>query len=466
MLERQIRRPPRFFGLPPAFAEDVRKCDKLSRREPDLLKRMMLFMGPRVNIKNFYDSRHPSVYVIKDNKRMEVVDNFGCNVGFERQRLHFSSSSLFVDRDDSWVFSELNHEAFWRLGDIPQLGYLIAPHAKNQNFYRKQGVEIGFLMPQFSHTRWIHSLFVGALGDAILGRNGFTKEERAPMVLAFLCHDIAMPAGGDSIKRLDKNMLDEEINFAWVLRRYGLDKKWKEKYGFDLKQAAAWVQNKGAIGKLLDFCDKLDYTSRDCFYLGDQLNGKVRKYCLEKPLFADVWEDIRFTRDHSGFAFISAERLYDFLMARALEHLELLMNPEARIMDFYLGKLVKPLWERKIITKEQLLTWNNAQLEKVLSDFYCQKNILGPLFTPAEYRRRKFKTAKGMADFCSEHQVDHAEHLKGFKTGLDWDVFTDTTLGETDSLKNVLSPEKVQSLQDISDACRGFYAYWYEPLPD
>ena len=190
------------------------------------------------------------------------------------------------------------------------------------------------------------------LAEVILARNDFSSKERAPIVLTIGCHDIATPAGGDSIKRIDPKELDEENNFYYILKRHGLIEKWKKHYGFDIKKACSWIKNKGIIGRLLDILDTISYVSLDCYYLGDIHNGTVRQYCLENPLFIDVWQDIQFTSDKKRFGFKSPNRLFTFLLARAYEHQELLLNPEARRLDFYLTKLTKPLYKKGIITKE------------------------------------------------------------------------------------------------------------------
>jgi len=112
----------------------------------------------------------------------------------------FSSADFYVDLEEQGLFHEFGRsEAFSRLGGISQLGYLVPPRPEEWD----KNVSIAYLLPQFSHTRWIHSLIAAILIEIVLARNGFSEKERGPVVLTAGCHDIAIPAGGDSVKRVD-----------------------------------------------------------------------------------------------------------------------------------------------------------------------------------------------------------------------------------------------------------------------
>lgn len=412
-------------------------------------------MGKEVSLSSLADSRHPEVYLIPRNDFLHVVDGWGDAIGFERTVFPFSSMDFYVDRDKKrGLFYGLDHsEPFYRLGGINQLGYLVPPRPEEWD----KDVSVAYTVPQFSHTRWVHSLLAAILMELILARNGFSKEERAPLVLTAGCHDIGTPAGGDSIKRVDPKGLDEEENFAWVLDRYGLAEKWAKQFGFDLVLAKGWVKGKGVFGRLLDTIDKMVYTALDCYYLGGTRPGEVRNLCLKYPLIMDVWQDIQFTPDRTKFVFTRPERLFRFLLLRAYEFQELLFNPYSRALDFFLKKLTQPLYEKGIITKEQLLTRGDDWLEQVLSQYYPQEIKL--IIEPEELSWAKFETVEEQREFCLglRERVDHTERITGFTTGLNWPVWN---RGKLTLLKKVISRDKIELLEGVVASTRGYYVYY------
>jgi hypothetical protein len=207
----------------------------------------------------------------------------------------------------------------------------------------------------------------------------------------------------------------------------------------------------------------MSYTTIDCYYFGSCYPSEVRKYCLKHPLFIDVWEDIRFINEQE-FAFTNPNRLFAFLMARALGHQELYQNPAARILDFFLTKLIQPLYQQGIITKENLLLWTTQQLEFELPKHYPPDKEVRPTYvTPGEYQWRWFPSEEELQDFCQKQKVDHTEHLKGFDSGLDWPVFSDKIHSQIVPLAEVLDREQISQLTEIVNSTIGYYAYWHTP---
>lgn len=444
VLHIQSRTAPPYFGLHPSwlrsfYSSAIRFAKGQSKTVP---------------LKKFYDPIHPAVYVIPSHKFLCVVDKHNEKIA-PTHFLWFSSTSFYIDDEKRGsVFQALDNRFFCRLANIGQLGYLTIP-------YKPRGFKIFYVSPPFTHKRFDHSLFSALMAEVILARNGFTPKQRAPIVLTIACHDIATPAGGEPVKRIDPKKLDEEVNFAFILERSGLAEKWAKLFHFDLKKASSWVKNQGVMGLLLDVLDKISYVSLDCYHLGCMFNGKVRQYCLNNPLFINVWEDIRFTPDKKRFAFVSSERLFVFLLARAYEHQELLLNPEARRLDFYLTRLVKPLYERGLITKEQLLTWGNDQLESKLGEYYQEEEIKNRLFSPDDYEWKVFKTEDEQKEFCQKvggDRLEHTEKISEFNPCLDWPVFVGKN--KIVPLKDCLSRKKIDLLKDIVKSVKGYYVYY------
>ncbi len=430
------------FGQHPNFERSYR--EHLSR----------FSLGKEISLSELADSRHPEVFVIPRNNLLDVVDEWGDTIGFERTVFPFSSADFYVDLEEKGLFHEFGRsEAFSRLGGISQLGYLVPPRPEEWD----KNVSIAYLLPQFSHTRWIHSLVAAILVEIVLARNGFSEKEREPVVLTAGLHDIAIPAGGDSVKRVDPKGLDEEENFARVLQRGNLDKQWAEKFSFDLILAQKWVKGEGMFGRLLDAIDKISYTALDCFFLGLIRPGNVRNLCLQYPLIMDIWQDIRFASDRTELFFTRPEHLFRFLLLRAYEFQELLFNPYSRALDLFLKKLVKPLYKKGIITKEHLLTGDDKWLEQVLGEYYPEE--IRCYIEPEELSWKRFDTAKERRDFCRKFkvQVDHIEHIAGFKSGLDWLV---SDGGNTAPLKQVISRDKIELLEGVVASTRGYYVYY------
>lgn len=445
------------FGQHPDFERDFRKRrnqvhDCFSKGE--ISKGIEGIMGKEISLSELSNPLHPEVFIIPRDRFLFVVDAWGDAVGLQRTMFPFSSTDFYVEVDEEGLFYELWHaEPFWRLSYISQLGYLVPPRPEELD----KDISIVFLLPAFPHNRAVHSLLVAVLMEVVLARNGFSQEARAPIVLTAGCHDIGIPAGGDSVKRVDPKNLDEEKTFAWVFKRYGLAKRWREQFGFNLATAKEWVENKGVFGQLLDVIDKICYTALDCYHLGFVRPGKVRDFCLKHPLVMDVWQDIQFAPDKTTFAFSQPENLFRFLLLRAYEYQELLYNPYSRALDLFLKKLVQPLYRKGIITKQQLLVHNDEWLGMLLESYYPQE--VKHFIEPEELSWKRFETAEEQRKFRAKlgKRVDHAEHIAGFATGLDWLVFSQ---GRVMPLRQAISQDKVELLEEIVALTQGYYVYY------
>lgn len=450
------------FGQHPEFGRRFKaswaKTHKIKKGSPQKLDELVF--GKEVSLSDIADSRHPKVFVIPRDRFLSVVDAWDDVIGFERTIFPFSSTDFYVDIDEKGLFNELcRSEPFSRLGGISQLGYLVPPRPEGWD----KNVNIAYIRPTFVHNRWIHSLLVTILTEVILARNGFSREERAPVVLTAGSHDIAIPAGGDSVKRVDPKNLNEEKNFSWVLKQHGLAKYWTKQFGFNLSLAKKWVKGEGLFGRLLDAIDKISYTALDCYWIGFERPCQIRNFCLENPLVMDVWQDISFTPDKTDFAFSNPERLFKFLLLRAYEHQELLLNPYCRALDLFLKRLVEPLYQAGIITREQLLAWDDQQLEDVLARFYPQE--LKFFIEPEELSCKKFTTTLKSRKFCLKlgKRLDHAEYISGFSTCLDWPVWKKNWLTwkkKMVPLREAISQGKVKLLEEIAASTRGYYVYY------
>lgn len=451
---------PEGFGLHPALVHTRRRAYRRAIRTGESF--LQLYQETTVPLERFLDPRHPSVYVIPRDRLLRVVDSFGDAIGMMEINLPFSSTNFHPDVEDGWVFEAMQTEPFYLLGEKPQLGYLVPPWPEI-----RPELKVTFCPPLYVHSRWIHSLIAAMLTEVILARNGFSREERAAIVLAVSHHDAALPIGGDSVKRIDRQNLDEEKNFTWSIEHFGLAEKWRRDFGLNIAEAAAWVQNEGIFGQLLDYVDKISYVALDCYNIGIGFDGQVRAFCRQHPLFMDVWQDLRFTPDKSKLGFCDRHRLFDFLMARALEHRELLLNPYGRTLDFYLTGIVRPLYESGLVTKENLLTWTMGEFENALSQHYPPEIFRPTTLTPESFRWQKFATgdeAERFKQTIAPETLYHEEEITGFNVGLDWPIFAQNGVDTMPAGKRFTTAQ-INELTAIVDSTKGHFLYWHTRTP-
>lgn len=456
--ERPEQGPLAYFGQHPNFDLETYQNDALRALSNGTQEFSSIITERELPISKLFNHLHPDIFIIPRNKFYWPIDEYGDRIGFEQISFPFSSTDFYVDEErEGGVFYEIYHaRPFRRLSAISQLGYLVPPRPKEWG----KEIDMTYLFPQFPQTRWIHSLLTAIIMEIVLARNNFSEKERASAVLTAGFHDIATPAGGDSTKRIDFEGLDEEKNFAWVLEYYGLDKRWEEKFGFNLADAERWVAGEGKFGPLLDFIDKISYTAIDCFYLGMNREGKVRKLCLNHPLVMDIWQDIIML--DGKFIFSNHENLFNFLLLRMYEFQELLYNPYSRVLDLFLKNLAEPLYRKGIITREQLLTEDDNWLHTVLEKHYPGK--MSWIIEPEKLSWKKFSTEEEQKKFCKKLGpcLSHAERIFKFNTGLDFPVLNE---GEVIPLREALPKEKTEMLEKIAASMMGYYVYYTQQAP-
>lgn len=448
-----------FFGDHPEFKNHFRECRKKVLREGKL----DLLLGEKISLDELYISAHPETYLIPKNRYLNVIDHWGEPIGLERMILPFSSNDFYVNLDyrkEKSALVELwNTPAFHRLGRISQLGYLVPPRTYSPNENKK----VYYFFPQFPHNRLMHSWLTAILADVILARCGFSRKDRSSFVLAAGCHDIATPAGGDSVMRIDPQNLSEETNFSYLLKREGLDKKWKDEFEFNLEEAQDWIKGKGVMGKLLTMIDKLTYEALDCYWVGSIRPGKIRNFIKRNPLVMDSWETIRVTPDRSHFYFSDFHKLHKLLMLRAFEFQELLLDPYCRALDHTLYKEIEGLYQKRMITKDDLLTLDDSWLNIILQEHSeRRKRPMSFFATPDDYLWIKFGNLEESERFRVElgDRFSHSEYIHPFSTGLDWKTINEK--GEIVLARKVISSSRVRYIEKIAKSFVGWYVYYYK----
>lgn len=436
---------PMEFGMHPEYAKSLKE-------QLQAFHETETFSRRRTSVETLRNHLHPEIILIPRDKNRQWIDAWGDDIGIEKIPFHCSSYDFYVDQERQGLFWELEQEpAIWRLNGLSQLGYLTPPKPP-----RLKRSIVSYTIPQFHNSRLIHSRLMGMMGEVLLSRNGFSPLKRAALVIMLYTHDIATPAGGDSIKRMDKKNLCEEDNYRHFIMRYQLEKKWR-KWGYDLDKVVTWVRNQGMWGLFLDVLDKISYVGIDCYSLGLEYPGKIRSLLTRHPLLLDVWQDLRFTPDKQHFYFCDVDRLFRFLLLRAYEHQELLFNPFCRCLDFFLSQKAYPLYRQGILTKDMLLTHDDAWLEGFLEKHYpCQ--FRGYL-CPDELGWKKFKTKKQASEFAASlgQRFNHCEQIKGFNIGLHFPALHN---GQIVPVEKALSPARVRFLESINRGTQGHYVYY------
>jgi hypothetical protein len=399
---------------------------------------------PPFVVDDWYNDRHPGVYCFpRSESRHLFRDKLVSPSVFH---LPLSTSSFFVDLTSSPVFSTLyNCPQMVRLAGISQLGFLVPPLSDySSRNYRH--------LPYFPHSRWSHSWLVAILAEVVLAISGVPEGERNRVVLAMATHDIATPAGGDSVIRLGE-AFDEELNYSSFMEETGLAKYWAKKFSFSLVEAQEWIVGRGEYGKLLDCLDKLSYTALDCYYLSLSSSGQVATYCAKHPLVMDVWQSLLINVDGNP-VFSDSLALYRFAKLRALEHVDFLCNPACRLADLNITRQVKWLLSDGKISRTNLLDYDDAWLENVLLDDCGFQSCL-ERFDYAWFRR----PLNSASAITSAEEVFYQEDVVAFKTCLDWLVCCD---GQEMSLANALPAEQVVELSSMADSVAGHYDYYWQ----
>ncbi len=293
-----------------------------------------------------------------------------------------SGGGYFIGRDeDSDFISDLQYVTkLLRLSDVEQLSFLVNPSIDPR---RQAFLDTSLILP---HTRYAHMLHTSSLAEIIGHINGWSPEVINKAVAATLVHDAATVAGGDVVKNAIPGRLSEERLLNRILTNpQALE--FFAKNNLSISEVQDMVDNKGMLGEVLDFCDRLSYTILDVQAAGPLfkessctlaerselgiLSGKglgvvdlLKKY----PNFGDIIFDVRVDKNIGRMYVENSELLGVFLEMRAIMHRDLYMDPIARLVqEAVLVPLIQQCWKDGGLTSENLLQWGNADLQTYLA---------------------------------------------------------------------------------------------------
>lgn len=269
-----------------------------------------------------------------------------------------------------------------RLQDVRQLGFLQAPWFAGLAY----GSEIS------EHNRFLHSLDVMAIATVIAHNLGLDERLMNTVRTAAFSHDMGTPAGGDSVKAVDPPAFDEDARYPELIERFDYRPVFK-RHGVDRELLFETIMNRGLLGEVLDIADKLAYVARDLHACEPYLNYGLKhmdQYGLESlfsilqlnPNVCGLWDAVENIGDRAVIS--DPSRLAVFLRVRTLLFRELYYHPNARFGEYLVSRmLVKALYDKGTLTRDQLIEMRDFELERILDEEYGpSRRMVGHPHTP------------------------------------------------------------------------------------
>lgn len=381
---------------------------------------------------------------------------------------HYEVTPLMFEEDYGWFSRERPQDRMYlesyralpipRLGRIKQLGFLSPVSDPMVEF-------IGY-----RHRREGHSIMVARNFELILRQNGYPDWIINTGIFAGLVHDIATPAGGDAIKRIDPEALDEETHWKEYLTPQVLE--FAHKYDVDLDLVDKMINGQGLLGEVLSTVDRISYTYVDTA----EIYGIQTALRLPK----NPYRDVKIDPDKDRFYFLDPNKFYDIFLARAFNHLQIYMDPTNQGRDKIIEMLIKPLYARdatRPLTPQILRSINDTELiEEYIMKYYRlpegtvgiadlvhnQLNNLVPeveVFDPLDIK--EFENLVGQIKGDSNKFFIGEERSNGFDPGSSYLVQDYHSNGEPISFTE-FDPEKAHVLNSLSEACKAFYVYYVD----
>lgn len=316
----------------------------------------------------------------------------------------------------------------------------------------------------FSHVREGHSYVVAKIGQEMMRNNGYPENEVNKQAVLDLMHDIAMTAGGDAVKKIDQQRLNEEDN--WIVCADEATYSFIKRFGSSVDEINEGIHNRGRDGVVLDIADKIAYVMTDAAYtepattLTQYFNNlsfhemcpnyvhkprkprfhpfttegekKLVRILQRNPKLGNIYQTVRITDNQVWFD--DPKMLADFLMVRALLHKELYLHPLNQGRDALIRYLFKPFYSpydadevSGKITPSMLFRMTDDDLffhMSSLYDFVPQADLL--MWYPEYEKFEDRKTAEVYARELTENgiRVIGIEEVRGFNPGTNYLVNT------------------------------------------
>lgn len=271
--------------------------------------------------------------------------------------------SIYTDAFNAFPLGRLEH--------VKALSFL--------SYVRKNPEQHYFI--QYNHSRLDHSITVALVTEQILKQSGLPQKEINIGIIAGLLHDIATPAHGDATKNVDPENLDEE-KFWWEV----LDKKGQDfiaQHEITTQAMDSIIKNKGVLGKTLDVADRITYTMKDLYATaGPSQPSRLNldpylltfRYILSNhPEIGNIYKEVGVNRKNQEVFFNNPQTLETFLLLRAHLHQALYLHPTNQARDFFVAKLIEPLYsnnDQAPLSPSTLRRITDHELLQVIYDHY------------------------------------------------------------------------------------------------
>lgn len=234
--------------------------------------------------------------------------------------------------DDGFCSRVCRYFDLFRLQNITQLGYLKPPYPSILGAFAS------------GYSRYTHSFDVMAVATLIGTNLHLSPPLMYTLRLAALTHDVCTPAGGDSVKLVAPQELDEDGHYPTFLSQQPWWEEFRREHGIDTAVLLATIRNEGLLGEVLDIADKIAYISRDmatsdCHLLEEPL-AALKKLQQEFAPIGGLWDMVQ--RNGDGIYFADTRRLVAFLKARVIMFRHLYYHPVARSGEYLLSRLIAP----------------------------------------------------------------------------------------------------------------------------
>ncbi len=361
------------------------------------------------------------------------------------------------------------------LSGIRQLGFLSNTGENSRSF----------LFKPYPHEREDHTWGVTMTADEMAQRNGISGTKLTTLRFATLLHDIATPAGGDTVKAIDKEALDEETHWRDVVGYRG--KSLINKRGVDLQDIDRILKNEGTLGQLLDAADIITYVTKDVYnILGphqSRLNSdydllNIRMILAKNPLIGNIYKDVGIEQTTGDIYFNNPDNLFDFLKIRAILHKNSYMHPLNMGRDMIVGELVTPYYSRtdtNKLTPKKLRDISDAELMNFLGAKY-KTTLLGDYKAPdwmplgegltsllintyVQYEKvDSLEEAARIADQLEEsgQTIVGLKNVRPFKTDTHFKVATENGIAP---FKEAYA-ERVKEIDDMAQSVGGSYVFY------
>jgi hypothetical protein len=283
------------------------------------------------------------------------------NTGYLSEKLPLADVQYVVIPSNGLCAQTVRACGLDRLRHIRQLAYIHLP-------IRRVAPSLDYAAPVFSHSRFTHSFDVMAIARLIGERIGLSEQDMTTLTVAALTHDAFTIAGGDSIKDIHPAEFDEEAAYPRLFRR----SEWpsfERTFRLDRDELVSIVHNKGVLGQVLDWADKIAYIARDLAEYHELLAPTspqiIERYPelsidANRPPLCAIWKSLE--RVDDTIVCRDPDALAEFLRIRACMFHRMYRGERTQFMRAFAVHTVKNLLQYGDLASSELFDLTDPEL--------------------------------------------------------------------------------------------------------